>query len=283
MTAKKVLTGQEQRFVKEVWAYYKRHGRRSLPWRHFDRSLPAGRQAYHILVSEVMLQQTQVERVIPKYQAFLKQFPTFKRLAEAPLGDVLRAWQGLGYNRRAKMLHACAKVIVENFRGRTPKMYEKLVSLPGVGQYTAGAIMAFAFNTAIPIIETNIRSVFIHYFYNDATDVTDKEILQCVEHTLDRENPREWYYALMDYGVYIKKEFGNPNSRSKHHAKQSAFKGSDREIRGTILKLLSVNAQTHTQLHKKLSFENIRIDAQLEKLLKEEMVEEKSGRYCLPL
>ncbi len=269
------MTKREQKFVKEVWNYYRRHGRQSLPWRKTT-------NPYRILVSEIMLQQTQVERVIPKYQAFLKQFPTPKKLSEASLGEVLKTWQGLGYNRRAKMLHECAKQIVSGHRGRFPRTYTELIKLRGVGPYTAGAIMAFAFNTPVPIIETNIRSIFIHYFYNNATDVTDKEIFEIVERTLDRKNPREWYYALMDYGVYIKKEFGNPNSRSKHYTKQSVFKGSDREIRGAILRLLSRTGETRAQLLKKLPFEDIRVDAQLEKLLKESLIEKRLVKYVLP-
>jgi A/G-specific adenine glycosylase len=230
-----------------------------------------------------MLQQTQVERVIPKYKAFLKQFPSLASLAEASLGEILREWQGLGYNRRAKMLHECAKQIVATHRGVFPKTYIELVKLQGVGSYTAGAVMAFAFNTPVPIIETNIRSTFIHHFYSAATDVTDKDILNSVERTLDRKNPREWYYALMDYGAYIKKEFGNPNSRSKHHTKQSTFKNSDRQIRGTILRLLSESAQTRSQLLKRLAFEDIRIDVQLERLQKEGMIRRTGQKYGLPV
>jgi A/G-specific adenine glycosylase len=155
--------------------------------------------------------------------------------------------------------------------------------LRGVGPYTAGAVMAFAWGTPTSIIETNIRSVFIHHFFNDATDVTDVDIMRIVDRTLDRENAREWYYALMDYGVYIKKEFGNPNSRSKHYTQQSTFRGSDREIRGAILKLLIQDTQTRAQLLKKLSFEDIRIDAQLKELIKERLISFYDlRRYGLP-
>jgi len=269
------MTRHEEKFIKIVWDYYGRQGRRSLPWR-------LTKNPYRILVSEIMLQQTQVDRVIPKYQSFLKRFPSLASLASAPLGEVLREWQGLGYNRRAKMLHECVKQIVREHKGKIPKTHAELVKLRGVGHYTAGAVMAFAWNEAVSIIETNIRSAYLQYFFSDKTDVPDKEIIRVIERTLNQEKPREWYYALMDYGAYIKKEFGNPNSRSKHYAKQSTFKDSDRQIRGAILKLLTQSTLTRTQFFKKLPFEDIRIDAQLEKLLKEGMVEQNATRYQLP-
>jgi A/G-specific adenine glycosylase len=192
-------------------------------------------------------------------------------------------WQGLGYNRRAQMLHECAKQIVKEHKGKFPHSHAELMKLSGIGPYTAGAVMAFAFNIPVPIIETNIRSVFIHHFFNDDTDVSDKEILEKVERTLDGENAREWYYALMDYGAYIKKKFGNPNSKSKHYTKQSVFKGSDRQIRGAILRLLTKRTYTRQQFLKDLPFEDIRIDAQLERLLKEGMLEKQRNQYSLPV
>lgn len=269
------MNKKEQKFVRDVWDFYDRHGRRSLPWRKT-------KNPYHILVSEVMLQQTQVERVITKYESFLKRFPTFKKLSEAKLGEVLIEWQGLGYNRRAKLLHECAKEITEKCRGQTPTSQAELVKLPGIGPYTAGAVMAFAYNKAVPIVETNIRTVIIHHFFNDANDVSDNNILKIVSKTLDTGNPREWYYALMDYGAYIKKEFGNPNAKSKHYVKQSTFLGSDRQIRGAILKLLTEGKVTRAQLLKSLSFEDIRIDAQIERLLKEGMITKIGVTLSLP-
>lgn len=268
------MTNAERTFIHDVWEYYRRHGRRSLPWRKT-------KDPYRIMVSEIMLQQTQVDRVVPKYEAFLKRFPTVHALAEASLSDVLRLWQGLGYNRRAKMLHQCAVIIVGEYHGKFPRNHNELMRLPGIGHYTAGAIMAFAYGSGVPIIETNIRSVYLHHFFNDATDVTDVEILEKVTRTLDTENAREWYYALMDYGVYIKKEFGNPNSRSKHYTRQSTFKGSDREIRGAIIKVLSKSSVTYDTLHKVLPFEDVRIDAQLDKLTKEGLISCNRKTYAL--
>lgn len=269
------MTKKEKEFISTVKEFYKRHKRRKLPWRHT-------KNPYDILVSEIMLQQTQVDRVIPKYEHFLRTFPTLEVLAHAPLGAVLRVWQGLGYNRRAKMLHECAKVIVHECGGMIPNTYEELKALPGIGHYTAGAVMAFAWNTAIPIIETNIRSVFLYHFFEYDTEVKDDALFPYIERTLDRKNPRTWYYALMDYGAYIKKVYGNPNVRSRHHTKQSTFKGSDRQIRGALVRLLGESALTRTALLRSLKeFSDIRVDAQLHKLKKEGLISYRGRSYSL--
>ncbi len=269
------MNKKEREFVKTVWDYYERHGRRSLPWRKT-------KNPYRILVSEIMLQQTQVDRVIPKYNAFLKRFPTVTVLGDASLGDVLREWQGLGYNRRAKMLHECAKQILVDYEGKVPKGYAELLSLRGVGPYTAGAVMAFAYNSGIPIIETNIRTVFIHHFFNDDADITDAQLFHSIGIVLDTKNPRDWYYALMDYGSHLKQSVGNQNVRSAHYTKQSTFKNSDRQIRGAILKILILGGMTRSALHKGLSFDIQRIDVQIERLKEEGMIVMKGQKYRLP-
>lgn len=245
------------------------------PWRETT-------DPYRILVSEVMLQQTQTERVVIKYQEFLKQFPKVTSLAKAPLGDVLRAWSGLGYNRRAKMLHACAKAIVTLHKGVFPKTYEGLVSLPGVGPYTAGAVLAFAFNTPIPIIETNIRTVYLHHFFPKAKAVSDALLMPLIEATLDKKNPRVWYAQLMDYGAWIKKTHGNQNTRSRSYVKQSKFKGSLREVRGAILRALAKKGYTKEKLRAGIECSKEQMDLALMSLLKEGMVVEKKGAYRLP-
>jgi A/G-specific adenine glycosylase len=222
----------KQDFIKIVRGHYYSSGRHDLPWRQTQ-------NPYHILVSEVMLQQTQVVRVIPKYQIFLHQFPNTKRLAEAPLGDVLRAWQGLGYNRRAKYLQQAAVVVHQRYRGRWPRSAEALRTLPGIGPYTAGAVAAFAYNEAIPIIETNIRTVFLHHFFPSVTTVPEAELLKLVTDTLDHSNPREWYWALMDYGTHLKQYYGNQNHRAANYTKQSRFNGSNRQLRGAVIRWLS--------------------------------------------
>jgi A/G-specific adenine glycosylase len=218
------------RFQRMIYDHFREHGR-VLPWR-------STQDPYRILVSEIMLQQTQVERVLLKYEEFLEQLPDIESLATAPLRQVLAAWQGLGYNRRAVALQRTAQRIVTEFEGRIPASYDTLLIFPGIGPATAGAILAFAFEEPSVFIETNIRRVFIHFFFRGSTDVHDREILPLVAETLDRRRPRNWYYALMDYGAMLKTAEQNPNRRSKHYAAQARFKGSDRQIRGLILKAL---------------------------------------------
>jgi A/G-specific adenine glycosylase len=217
-------------FRNAVWDYYRSSGRR-LPWRETA-------DPYRILVSEFMLQQTQIERVLGKYVSFLLEFPGFKDLAEADLHSVLRAWQGLGYNRRAMALKGTAGRVVTDHGGALPQSMDALVGLPGIGQSTAGAVLAFAFRIPAPFIETNIRRVFIHFFFSGRDKVRDSEILPLVEQALEREDPRHWYYALMDYGAMLKKKMPNPNRKSAHYARQAPFEGSDRQIRGRLLKTI---------------------------------------------
>lgn len=217
-----ILTMDDASFRKEVLNHWKRHGRHDLPWRQTT-------DPYHILVSEIMLQQTQVDRVIPKYQAFLKRFPSFRSLARAGTADVLRMWQGLGYNRRALMLQRCAQIIVGD---------QEAELLPGIGPYTAGAILAFAYNSAVPMIETNIRRIYLHHYFPGQEGIGDDQLLPIVERTLDRRNPRRWYSALMDYGTALAASVPNPNRRSRHYTRQSKFEGSRRQLRGQVLRAL---------------------------------------------
>lgn len=259
-------------FRTEVRKHYQAHGRHELPWRKTV-------DAYHIAVSELMLQQTQVSRVIPKYQQFLERFPTVQDLAAAPLGDVLRAWNGLGYNRRAKFLWQTARQVVENYDGVFPRTLDTLVELPGIGRNTAGAILAYAYNQPAVFVETNIRTVFIHYFFHDESGITDKAILESVAQTLDTRHPREWYWALMDYGVYLKRELGNLSRRSKTYTKQSAFKGSNRQIRGQAMRLLGDGPRTLTELQRQIS--DTRLISVLETLVNEQLVQRQDKTYRL--
>jgi A/G-specific adenine glycosylase len=220
-------------FRQKIYRYYHRHGR-TLPWRETL-------NPYRILVSEIMLQQTQVERVLQKYPQFIAAFPDFKTLAKAPLRKILQVWQGMGYNRRALFLKKIAEVVVEKFNGRLPKTIEELMRLPGIGKNTAASVLAFAFNKPVAFIETNIRSVFIHFFFQDRNDVNDREILPLVEKTMDSKNSREWYNALMDYGVMLKKNHLNPSRKSAHHQKQEKFEGSNRQVRGMLIKVITEN------------------------------------------
>lgn len=227
-------------FFELVWSFYRVH-ERPMAWRET-------RDPYRILVSEVMLQQTQVNRVKEKYPPFIEAFPTFEALAAAPLSAVLDQWQGLGYNRRAVALHRAAGIVVSDWGGLLREDPADLVTLPGIGKATAASIAAFAFNNPTVFIETNIRRVFIHCFCADRDGVTDREILPLVERTLDRKNPREWYYALMDYGTFIAANHPNPNRKSAHYTKQSRFEGSDRQVRGRILRLLGTGPASSDDL-----------------------------------
>jgi A/G-specific adenine glycosylase len=205
---------------------------RSMPWR--DDTRP-----YYVLVSELMLQQTQVDRVIPKFNAFIGRFPDEESLARASLADVLTLWSGLGYNRRAKFLHEAAKKIIADFNGVFPRSKADILSLPGVGPGTAGAIMTYAFNQPTVFIETNVRTVYFHHFFDDGNKISDAQLIPMIERTLDTEHPREFYWALMDYGTWLKKSGAGKISQSKHYKKQSPLKGSIREVRGQLIKQLA--------------------------------------------
>jgi A/G-specific adenine glycosylase len=196
-----------------------------------------------------MLQQTQVDRVIPYFDRWMKKFPTPEKLARAKLVDVLREWSGLGYNRRAKFLHNSAKEIVAKHGGKVPQDFAALLALPGVGDYTAKAVRVFAHNEPEVLIETNVRAVFLHHFFSYGKArktlrsfseagplIHDKQLLPLISHALKDQDPRTFYAALMDYGSHLKALHPNPSRRSKHHTKQSKFEGSLRQVRGAILR-----------------------------------------------
>ncbi len=229
-----------------------------------------------------MLQQTSTERVAEKYGQFLKAFPGFTRLAAASVGEVLKAWKGLGYNRRALALRQAAQIIKNQHGGRVPRSLDELSRLPGIGKATASAILAFAFNIAHPFIETNIRRVFIHVYFPGASRVSDSRIIPLVEATLDRENPREWYSALMDYGASLAKGMKNPNRRSTEYARQPRFEGSDRQIRGRILQaLLDEGSQSQTTLARACQTGRERIRPLLAALVDEGFLVRTGRRYTL--
>lgn len=262
--------------IKDLKVFYKKHGRRTLPWRPPSLKLRKGTQEldpYKILVSEVMLQQTQVERVVPHYQAFIKKFPTAEALAQAPLSRVLAVWQGLGYNRRAKFLLGAARVIAKN---GFPKVVEDIEALPGVGRYTARAIAAFAFNQPVAFVETNIRTVFFHH-YGDAFihgPVSDNELLPLVAEMLKKSKmpPREFYAALMDYGSHLKRQGIALNAKSKHYTKKARFEGSARQLRGAILRELLKHHATLTVLSQHIPRNKEQVAMELARLAAEGLV-----------
>ena len=261
-------------FQKLVYAHYRAHGRRHLPWRK-------ARNPYRILVSEFMLQQTQVPRVIEKYKSFLRRFPEFESLARAPLREVLGAWSGLGYNRRALHLRETARIVVSEHNGKLPADVDRLRSLPGVGRATASAVAAFAFGRAHPFIETNIRAVFIHHFFGRRKRVSDDEILPFVEQTLDRCDPRTWFYALMDCGAALKKMHPNPSRKSAHHTRQGKFEGSDRQARGVIVRALVERPLSEGELAEATGLSPASLRGLVQQLEKDGMIVTRRGKLCI--
>jgi A/G-specific adenine glycosylase len=229
-----------------------------------------------------MLQQTQVRRVLEKYGNFIAQFPHFASLAKAPLQMILSKWQGLGYNRRAISLKKISQKVLNEFNGTLPSSVETLMTFPGIGKATAGAVAAFAYYQPTVFIETNIRRVYIHQFFEDKENITDSEILPLVQKTLDTSNPREWYYALMDYGVMIRKKYENPNKRSAHYSKQSPFEGSNRQIRGMILRLLiRESAVSKSEIAQKIHKDVKKTETMLLHLVNEGFIKRKGNSFSL--
>lgn len=257
-----------------IWDHYQKNGRK-FAWR--EEISP-----YRVFVSEVMLQQTQTYRVAPKFEAWMQQLPSFEQLAQAPQAEVLKLWQGLGYNRRALALHKSAQIICRDYSGKLPNDPALLQELPGIGPATAASICAFAFNKPTIFIETNIRAVFLHHFFPQQGDVSDKQLLPLVGNCLEHTNARHWYYALMDYGVMLKKNIPNPSRKSKHHQVQSKFEGSERQIRGMILKYLTEHGTaTFDELCCAIDRESARIQKNLVALCKEGFVKNNVNHYVL--
>lgn len=223
---------------------------RDLPWRRT-------RDPYIIWLSEVMLQQTQVPRVETRMPAWLDRFPTVQALAQAAPSDVLDAWQGMGYNRRALALHRAAQCVMEDWGGEFPRETRDLVALPGIGPATAQGIRSFAFDLPGVYLETNVRTVFLHHFFPDVPAVPDRELVPLIQAACpaapgatadeiapfavpldDADTPRAWYYALLDYGAYLKKTLSNPSRRSASYSRQSKFEGSRRQKRAHIVRML---------------------------------------------
>lgn len=263
-----------EEFKTIIYDSYEREGR-VFPWRE-------NTGGWGVLVSEFMLQQTQISRVVPYWKRWMEKWPCPGSLAAASLEEVLREWSGLGYNRRARCLKECAGIIVRDFGGDVPQQAQALEKLPGIGRYTAGAIACFAWNHPVVFIETNIRAVMLHFFFDGQQEVNDREIMPLLEAVLDRDNPRKWYWALMDYGAALKKLTLNPSRRSAHYSRQSKFSGSFRQIRGSLIRaLVSRGAATAEELRAALDVPAGEEDfyRALDALSKDSMVAEEGGRY----
>lgn len=262
-------------FQTYILNWYSRYGRHHLPWRQDF-------EPYRVMVSEIMLQQTQVDRVIPKFEAFLKIFPSIQHLAAAEQSDVIKNWQGLGYNRRGLNLHRAAQKIVSDFSGEIPSSSEELLSLPGIGPYTTSSIQAFAFNMPSTVIETNVRTIYIYHFFPRRNDVSDTELTPHIDRTRDDDNPRHWYSALMDYGAHLKKVLPNPSRRSKHHTTQSKFEGSTRQVRGEVLKLLALkDSADEAQVRSSIRGNKNKLSGVLKQLSEEGFITKNGDAYSL--
>jgi A/G-specific adenine glycosylase len=189
-------TAERQRFRRHLLAWYRAHGR-DLPWRNTD-------DPYHILVSEIMLQQTQVDRVLPKYHEWLAKYPTFAVLADAPADEVLETWYPLGYNIRPHRLQSIAREAVANHGGRLPSDEETLLSFKGIGQYTAGAIRSFAFRQRAAILDTNVARVVHRVFVGKGdpkSHAMKKRLWAISEALVPRKDVFDFNQALMDFGA----------------------------------------------------------------------------------
>lgn len=226
-----MVTEQIFQFQQTIFNFYKSH-KRNFAWR--EQITP-----YKVFISEMMLQQTQTVRVVPKFEQWIHTFPDFFSLSQSSTHEVLLTWQGLGYNRRGLFLHKAAQIIVQDFGGKLPNDPKILQTLPGIGSNTASSICAFAFNRPVIFIETNIRSVFLHEFFPGQSGISDHQLLPIIAQAVDHQNSREWYYALMDYGFYLKKTGKVNNHSSKHYTRQSEFIGSRRQVRGIVIKILT--------------------------------------------
>lgn len=283
--------GRVEKFLVELLQWYAEN-RRDLPWRppRLAARKDGSIDPYRVLLSEVMLQQTQVARVEEKYHAFLCVYPNVRALARANQAGVLRQWQGLGYNRRALYLHKAARAVVEQHRGVIPRSEQELRALPGVGSYTAGALLAFAYNTPSVFVETNIRTVLFHTFLKEHEAVSDRALEEFLNRLLDAAlssgwSTREFYYALMDYGAHLKASGVRVNKKSAHYKVQQPFKGSNREIRGAIVRVLTKAPHARTALLREVAKETNRekaeIALQIEALLREGVIHESRAKYLL--
>lgn len=254
---------------------------RDFPWRHTH-------DPYEILVSEVMLQQTQAGRVVPYYERWLDEFPMLDALAAAPLEPVLRAWQGLGYNRRALALKRTAEHLAEktgSAPATLPDDESALLALPGVGPATAAGVLAFAFGRHAAYLETNVRTVFLHELFSDADGVADREIAPLVAQAAEVAaamgvTSREWNYALLDYGTHLKRTMPNPSRRSAHHVRQSRFEGSRRQLRARLLRaVMSDPGADATRYAAGLEVDTVLAEELLGELAAEGFLASEDGRY----
>jgi A/G-specific adenine glycosylase len=244
---------------------------RDLPWR-------CDNSPYNVLVSEIMLQQTQVNRVVPKYLEFLRQFPSIEDLASAETKQLLQIWSGLGYNRRAVWLKEAASQIVD--RGEFPQTMEELRNLKGIGLYTSQSILIFAFNRNLAAVDTNIRRVLIASGFADE-EMSSSQLQIIADDLLLKGKSSDWHNALMDYGSLV---LTSGSTSISPQSKQPRFKGSTRQLRGAIIRILT-NSESLSlnELISHLTSYNIHckdVNPVLDQLLAERFVERTdTGRF----
>ena len=257
------------KFRRKVFTFFKNHGR-DLPWRMTE-------DPYKILLSELMLQQTQVSRVITYYTSWVQRWPTIQLLATASRHEVLQAWMGLGYNTRAIRLQKAAQIIVKEFQGDVITAMNNYKAIPGVGRYTSQAVLIFAANADLATVDTNIRRIFIHEFSLPET-VSEKTIWGLAQRCLPKGRSRDWHNALMDYGALhlTARKTGIPPK-----TKQPRFEESDRQLRGRIIRLLLQKDQGFAQIKKLFEVDEPRLQIILDKLAHEGIISRKNDRYHL--
>lgn len=267
--AKKIPAATIQRFQKKILTFYKENGRR-LPWRETT-------DPYRILISELMLQQTQVSRVIQYYERWIARWPTIDTLASASKAEVLQAWMGLGYNNRAVNLHKAARLIVNRFDSDVGDAMNQYKDIPGVGRYTSQAVQIFSTNADRVTVDTNIRRIFIKEF-NLPETISDRDLWALAQRCLPPGKSRDWHNALMDYGALV---LTARRTGIKPKTTQTRFTGSDRQIRARIIRMLLQNDESLDTLSRALSVDHSRLSRILDKLLSEKLITKKQHRYTL--
>lgn len=265
---------QKAAFLDTLWSEYAATSRHALPWR-----LDPYLSPYAILVSEFMLQQTQVQRVVPKFLAFMESFPDLGSLQRAKQSDVVSMWSGLGYYRRAKYLHMAAKTLPNS--SQEPWSRAQLEACAGIGPNTAGAIRVYAYEAPELFIETNVRTVLIRHFFAERDRVGDKELGSVLSQLIDYEHPREFYWAMMDYGSRLKRQGDRTARVSAHYKKQAPYEGSDRQLRARIITQLVDASKPISMKSIVEQLDDARTEGIIDQLLKEHMIEQSSGTLRL--
>jgi len=268
-TLKRISAESIKRFQKKIFLFYKKN-KRDLPWRKTT-------DPYKILLSEIMLQQTQVKRVVVYYEKWIARWFTIHAFASAALPEVLQMWMGLGYNTRAINLHNTAKKIVDIFDGDVLRAMQQYKELPGIGKYTSQAVQIFSTNADLITVDTNIRRIFISEF-DLPENISERDLWILAEQCLPVGKSRDWHNALMDYGALrltAHKTGIRPTTR------QTQFEGSNRQIRAQILRHVLEKPMTGKELTQTLKIDQERLEPILEKMINQHILLKKNNTYLL--